>query len=1427
MAIVGAPVLAGMAVADSVKNLMNKPSGGEADNRQLASQKVPMKPPSGQEKMVFSTIQEMSESTISDVFQPQSEQSELQIDEETSPEALEKLGAFDKRTGNFIDPSTGNKVSFDDFIYNCGVFNPELIYVKDFSNDNYVPLAVALEKVLIDRHTGIMVEPKTGKRIPFFECLKRQWIIQQEPPKIQTLSLQEAREAGLIDEDSGKVAVDGMLLPINEALNSGVLEIDTISIRDSSGEVMPLSHAIETGLVDLKRGLIIDPKTGQTKPLDSAFKDGSLIEGIQCPISLEAAVNTGLYDRESKRIKIQENLINLQDAVNCGLIDPNISLIKNIQLNEFVPLHEALRDTLVDDDGYVKNPQTGELVPLDEAIKQNLISTKPIQMSLIDVIVKEFYKPDVQKVLNPMTGELQTVDDGIACGFINIATTLIVDEAKDRVLPAKAAIECGLLDVKAGRLNNPDLNLSNAYQRGYILSSKKPISLSDAILRNIYDPISGKLKPNDNEMTLDECIKAGEISASDLIIHDPKTNDIVSVNEAIKSGLLDAKHGCVNEPFTNEKLSFNEAVDRGIIILSKRKCSLPEAVFKGLYDPQSGTFANTTTTEKLSTERAIKRGFIDPQSTVVNIGGKILPFELSVENGMVDTKRGTITDEFGNKIDFREAFDRGILVEVRKPIGLYEALVKGIYDEECGRFMDPQSGKRLTLEQAISEKLIDPNSVQIKDSSMGGYKDLPLLDAIHSGVIDDNSNVNVDSRNLTLKQAFDLGILCDIKAPISIQRAIHQGIYESQSGKVVDPKTGKKMTLHEAMRRWIINPQLPCYFNESEEVLLSLAECCRQKMIDRREGVFKEPGSNVFVPLNEAMGLGLIVDIESGGFGLYEILAMKLHDVDMGQFINPANGRLVTMADAIEDDLISLVSSLVKDTNGAYLRLNDAIRANLIDVIEGRYVYPDGKKIDLKEARRLGLIVSQQKLLSLENSIKMGLHDTESGRFVDPSSNEVMDLQECIDGGLIDGDTTVVKNFATGHDKPLRSAIECGDVDVMKGRVLDSESKLLNNFEVAFKKGLMFTVPRPITGKSIERQVSFENILKSEASLSTATPREMSIDDAIKHRLIDPETALIKDPKTGQFRPLAKALGEQKIDVTKKIVLDPTATSFNFDPTCVVYTREPETFEKAVESGHLSLSDGTYVNPDNAIKCNLKEAITSGFIDPESALIKDGAKNKMIRLPEAFRKGLIDSDKFNVVDTSTSKLLSLQNAVDDAILVTPKRSLDLLEALKFNLYDPETGSFSDPFITATMPLTLQEAIAKCLIDPSTTMVRDINNSEIAPLPAAINSGLIDPVMGRLVNDNEPLDFVKARDKGLLLPAEQRVSNSVGSSTKNRKPHKPLTKLTLLLFFPHVKTNSAANVVKKSFFFAHNFSYFPQNQQNKFYQKEGFGKYYFS
>lgn len=1348
MAIVGAPVLAGMAVADSVKNIVKR-SGNDESNSEKPS-KIP-------EKMIFSTIQELSESIMSN-----KETKPTEVDEKLTPEFLESLGAFDKRTNSFVDPSSGDKVAFDDFLFNCGVFDPELIYVRDLNTDDkFLPLAVALEKLLIDKNTGMMVEPKTGKRIPFFECLQRKWIIQKEPEKVTSISLEDARNAGLLDEESGKIAVDGIMLPVSEALHSGVIEIDNISLRNSSGDIIPLIKAIEDGSVDLKQGTFTDNKSGEVKPLDIVFKEGNLLEGIKSPISLEAVITTGCYDKPSRKIKDDDKLLSIQAAIDQGVIDPNISQIKNTSEGKLIPLQTAIDEKLIEDD-LIKDTASGTLLPLDDALKSHLISTKPIKMTLIDAIVREYYKADLQKILNPMNGQMQCIADAIKEDYLDISTTLIVDERNERVISAKDAINANLIDPIVGRLTQPDLNLKNAYERGYILNSKKPISLADALVRNMYDPLSGKLKPNDAEMSLEECIKNAEISTNDLIIHDPKTNNIISVSDAIKIGLIDARHGCVNEPQNNQKLTFNEAVDRGIIILTKRKCSLPEAVFKGLYDPSSGTFANTLTTEKLSTERAIKRGFIDPQSTVVNIGGKILPFELSVESGMVDTKRGTITDEYGNKIDFREAFDRGILVEVRKPIGLYEAIVKNIYNESCGLFMDPKTGMQLTLEQAITEKLIDPNSVRLKDNSI--YRDISLIDALETGMIDDDSHVNVNARKLTLREAFDLGILCDSKAPISIQRAIHQGTYDTQTGKIIDHNTGKKMTLHEAMRRWIINPQLACYFDESEETLLSLSECCRLKMIDRREGVFREPGSNAFVSLSEALNLGLIVDIESGSFGVYEMLAMKLYDPSSGKFINPSNNCLITMSNAIENDLISPLCSFIKDEeNNLYIKLTDAIKKSIIDTEKGVYMlHHSNDSIDLQEAKKRGLIVSHQKLLTLENAIAMGLFRSENGKFVDPSTNELLDLQACIDKGLIDGDSTILGS-GSSEDSSLRKAIERGEIDVSECSVIDPNTGISSPLDVALNKGLLMTVRKPLTGerKSIARLESFENILKSEAVSNEANnSREISLGDAINDGLVDANSMFIKDPKTGQFQTLARVLSsnENLIDLSKKI--DPSATSISIDENSVIYNRAPpESFESAVESGHLDLSNGNYHNPTLGIKSNLKDAIENGLIDPDSALIKDGAKGKLIRLPKAFRKGLIDSDKFNVIDTATSKLMPLQNAVDDAILVTPKRSLDLLDALQYNLYESSSGRFKDPFCSSS--ITLNDAIAKGLIDPSTTLVRDLENSQIAPLSTAISNGLIDPIGGRLMvlgENAENLDLLKARDKGLLLPAEQRVSN---------------------------------------------------------------------
>lgn len=1275
-------------------------------------------------------------------------------------EQIADMGAYDIDADCFVDPQTGDRISFVSFIYDLGIFDPDRIFVKDQRSERFEPLAIALEKPLIDKHSGHMVDSKTGKRVPFFECIKKGWIIQKSPKDLEASDLSNVE----FDPITGDISLnDGERLPIEEAIDSGLVNIDTVSIRDPvTLEIIPMTVAIQKGIVDLKRGVIINTITLEEVTMGTAYSQKLLISGSRQPVSLEAVVNQGLYDSNTGKIfdSVDNDPVNIQDSIHKGIVDPSISLIKNTRSTKLATLTEALDENLFDiEKGTVEDTKNKKFVTLDEALKQNIISTKEVTWDFLDVLQKGYYNPETGKILNPMTGERDTLQKSIEVGFVDISSTLVKDDHNDAVVDCSDAIQDGLIDVSRGVLTQPEMNLDSALEKGYLLSSKKPLSLIDIIVRNMYDPSTGLITIDGVAMTLDDAIEKGLIKVNELIVRDPKTGNIYPLIEAIQLGIIQPIGGLYVDIHSGLQLNLVDALERGLLIQSKRKCSLPDAVFKGLYDPKSGTFSSTLTSEKLSTDRAIKRGIIDPQSTIVNVNGKVLPFELAVENGLVNARRGTVVDDQGNKIDYREAFDRGILLEVKNPISLSEALLKGLYDETSGLLMDPQTGKQLTLSQSLVKNLIDPNSVQMKDQATGLYKPISLFEATESGIINgQNSQVLFNDGRISLKEAFATGLLCDTKAPISVQRAIHQGLYDEKTGKIHDPHSGRKITLLEATRKFVINPQLPCYFNEKDERLLSLSDACRTQLIDRREGVFKEPGSDVFIPLNQALALGLIVDIESGGFGLYETLAMGLYEKESKLIIHPVNNGRFSLKQACGIDIVNTVSSLVKTPDGKYVRLDKAVELGCINDDDGVYLLPK-YSIDLQEARHRGLIVTNQKLLSVEKAIRNQLYRSDNGKFVDPSANLFYDIQGAIDCGLIDSETTMFKNLLTGQQKPLDQAIKEGDIDVSRGRVLDPKTKRSYNFDVALSNGLLVTIDKPITSRNLIRKDSIDSFSQAAPNKQ---PREMSLDEAIRYEIINPETAVVKDPATSNFKTLGLLMSEKTVDLEQRAVIDPNSLFFTFDPTFIVYVHKPLSFDEAVESKTLDLSTGKFTDPLDNVVHSLKDALNIGRIDPESALIKDGAKKKLVRLPEGYRKGLIDAEKSNVLDTTTSKMVTLDTAVETGLIITPKGAFALLEALDYSLYNPTTGGFSDPFITTSVierrRLTLTEAMAIGLITPTSTSVRDSENSTIVPLVTALGTGLVDPIAGRVFESSEKsIDFIKAKDCGILMASSQRVS----------------------------------------------------------------------
>ncbi|GBP94695.1 Plectin [Eumeta japonica] len=726
------------------------------------------------------------------------------------------------------------------------VFNSETILVKNLSNGKYETLTYALERPLLDRHTGHMVDPKTGKKIPFFECVARNWIIRTIPEKGKPAAIEN-----VIDPATGKVKLDnGRVCSIVDAINNGLLDIQSISVRDPvSGEVIPLRMAIELGVVDMQAGTVIDIQTLKEIPMEDAFKLGFLVPGARKPISLEAAVRKGLYDPETD-----------------------------------------FKST------------TGEEILLQQAIEH---------------------------------------------GFVELDTCLVKDDERHVIVPGKQAAKEGLLDTVKGCLNSPHIKLNEAFVKGYLISTKKPLSLVDCLLRGLYDPSSAKFKIDDKRVDLKNAISLKLINADELVLLDPKTESIISLTEAINKGYIDPVRGFVINPFAGTKLSLDEALENRILIPPKRKRSLPDAVYRGLYDPKTGEFSNTITREKLSTERAIRRGILDPDSTIVKVAGEILPFEKAALAGIVDGQRGTVKDNDDKPIDFKEAFDRGVLLEAKKPLRLIEAVIKNVYDEADGSFMDPKTGLKLSFAEAVETNLLDDESVQIRDFNTGLYKQLNLVHATVSGVIDGkNAKLVYNNQKITIKHAFDVGILIDVQAPLSLQRALHQGL-DDRTGKLTDPKSGRKITLLESIRSFVINPQLPCYFDELQEQM-------RLRRIRSSRSSYKRTNS-----------------FEQKALSLELVMRMQLFRPESGKFCDPTTGEFCDLAEAIQNGFIDPATTIFKNhVTGKELPLNEAIINGDIDVAKGRVFDPKTKSaFNYDIALTRGILVTITKPLTERTEI--------------------------------------------------------------------------------------------------------------------------------------------------------------------------------------------------------------------------------------------------------------------------------------------------------------------------------------------------------------------------------------------------------------------------------------------------------------------------
>ena len=1259
------------------------------------------------------------------------------------PTFADQQGWYNVSAGSFTDARNNQEpIRFADAVAS-GIVNGREVLVKDIRCNTVVTLTQALDYGLVDSETGNMVEPKSGSRKPFYEAVQLGWI-EACPEALKAklahpVAFASAVASGNYDLESGLIRIPELRksVSLSTAIQQNWVDPDSLIFRaQSSGEDLTLPEAIQRSLMDPTEGTIcIRPDASMDFAKAVAL---GILQPKRRSISLEAAIRTGIYDSERIVDPVSRKSLTVEESIRWGIIDPQISQVMDVRKNQLLPLDAAIEAKLVDGRGRIKDTSSGSWMDLPSALDAKLLATNSTSLSVLEALDQGLYDAASGKFRNPFTGIQENLQEAIESGLI--------DGSSATIQRADGIVET---------LKETSTPLDEAVRKGLILPARKALSLPEAIALKYYDKDSGlfQFAGSPEKVNLQAAISAGIIKTSTLCVKDPRSGDILTLADAIHSGIIGAKSGTATDPSSGAVMDFEAAVDRGFIIPANRKLSVTEAVMKGIYDPASGKFLPAGNTELSA---AIRSGIIDSGCNLVRnyATGSVVTFDQAVADGLIDVESATLkVSSGGERMDFQAALDAGLLIEIQRPLSLSEAIVKEVLNPETGLLLDPLTGSRMTLSEAIRSQLIDPQSVHVQDTrnSPEFLRKISLASAIDLGLVNgDTSAVRTESGSqCSLTEAFTCGLIIDSRAPISIQRMIHQGLYDSASGCLVDPNSGQQITIHQAIRRNIVNPNLPCYFHPELGRPLSLVETCRNGIINRKTGQLNG------IPLDEALDRHLLLDIERS-LPLYDAIRCGFFNSGRNCFIHPLNGNQLNLDAAIRTELIDPSASIVKnDATGRFLKLEEAIRTGLIDSIRTVYHLPDGD-VTLPDALSRKLIVTSASGLTLEEAIRNGLYSPETGKFVDPSIGDVLDLIQSLEHGLIDGSTSALPD-ASGALVSLAWAMESGIVDGVRGKVIDPKTQRFISLAEALDAKLIRTVDRPLTFDAAIRDGSMDVIQRSFTDPRSGT--QVSLDEAIRMELINPESAVVKDPRTGHYVTVKRAITDGIVDLKRQTLLNPhsgrkgESLCIIFEQGTVVFHRKPLSLDEAIDKNLFRLDTARFRDGADAAELDLKEAVTLARIDPDSAFVKDNIRKKLRSLSAAFDLALIHPHSGLVLNNVCGQQVTLADALASGLVVTPARScLSLIEALQFGLYNPECGLISDPY--SKKSLSLAEAIDNTLIDPTTTLVKDPHSGRIVGLAEAIQQSLVDATSGRM--DQKPL--TEALDRRLLLTTEARVSS---------------------------------------------------------------------
>nr|XP_015213100.1 PREDICTED: plectin [Lepisosteus oculatus] len=729
-------------------------------------------------------------------------------------------------TGGIIDPVNSHRVPVE-VAYKRGYLSPEMTKtLSDPSDDSKgffdpntnekVSYKHLKERCMRDPDTGLCLIPLSKTEAP--SVVEKTFIYTEEQTKNDLANMQvdipheslAGKSVSLWDIMNSDLLPEGERQKLLEEYRSGritkermiIIIIEIIEQREIITQQQHISCDVirrRVTIEELYSARIIDLETyNLLKQGKKTIREIMEIESVKHYLFGTGSVAGILADSGKEKISIYQ-------AMKRGLIKPEIAM----------GLLEAQAAT-----GFMIDPVKEEMLTVDEAVRKGLVGPE-IHDKLLSA------ERAVTGYRDPYTGKIISL-------FQAMKKDLIPEEYALKLLEAQIATG-GLMDPEY----NFHLPIDVALQRGYInKETNERLSDPNGDSKGYQDPVT------EEKLTYAQLLRRCKVQ-KDSGLHLLSLAD----RRLMFKGL--------RKQITIEELLRSEIIDQKIVSDLNEGLTTVEEVSKGLQKYLEGTSCIAgvyveSSKDVLTVYQAMKKNMIRPgtafelleaQASTGYVIDPIKNMKLTVNEAVM---MGIVGPEFKDKLLSAERAVTGYRDPYSgKTISLFQAMKKGLILKDhgirlleaqiaTGGIIDPEESHRLPVEVAYKRGLFDEEMNKILTDPNDDTK----------GFFDPNTEENLTYLQLMERCITDPEtglVLLLLKEKKRERKTSSKSSVRKRRVVIVDPETGKEMSVYEAYRKGLIDHQTYMELAEQEceweEITISSSDgVVKSMIIDRRSG---------------------------------------------------------------------------------------------------------------------------------------------------------------------------------------------------------------------------------------------------------------------------------------------------------------------------------------------------------------------------------------------------------------------------------------------------------------------------------------------------------------------------------------------------------------------------------------------------------------